>query len=93
MKATTRLTNFSSADEFAAIVGVWKSWWPPSCVVCRFQGQVISKLGGFKVERSCGNFGVRNKNKNKKFIFDPKKITNNETIEICINTNKIYAHI
>ena len=28
-------------------------------MVCRFQGQVISKLGGFKVERSCGNFGVR----------------------------------
>ena len=25
--------------------------------------------------------------------FLPPKITNNETIAICINTNKIYAHI
>ena len=35
----------------------------------------------------------KKKNKNKKFIFLTPKITNNETIEICINTNKIQAHI
>ena len=40
-------------------------------------------------------FQITNKNKNKKFILDPK-ITNNEPIDIlgiCIYTNKIDVHI